>query len=61
MTNPFFKNYGPFDILDIIQFLKINHDDIKIQLKKILLFFIQKNTERLLIKQKHLIVLPSIV
>jgi len=26
MTNPFFKNYGPFNILDILQFLKINHD-----------------------------------
>ncbi len=28
MINPFFKNYGPFDILDILQFLKINYDDI---------------------------------
>ena len=28
MSNPFFKNHGPFNILEILKILKINHDNI---------------------------------
>ena len=35
MINPFFKNHGPFDILEILKLLKINHDDIQNNKEKV--------------------------
>ena len=67
MTNPFFKNHGPFTISEIIKSLKIDIDnldkdktitdikDLFSQLKK-LNFFTQKNINTLQIKLKHLFV-----
>ena len=68
MSNPFFKNHGPFNILEILKILKINHDNIFNKKEDIydvkdlfssssedVTFFILKNIKRLLIIQKHLI------
>ena len=72
MSNPFFKNHGPFNILEILKILKIDHDNIFNKKEDIydvkdlfssssedVTFFILKNIKRLLIIQKHLIALQQ--
>ena len=70
MSNPFFTNYGPFNISEILNILRIDFKtdgnqiviDVKdlFNAKKIVLhFFTQKNTLNLQEKQKHLIVLQQ--